>query len=50
MVNTDAHSTEHLGFMRFGVGVARRGWCQADDILNTRPLKEVIAYFKHWDG
>ncbi|MBA7668316.1 DNA polymerase/3'-5' exonuclease PolX [subsurface metagenome] len=49
MVNTDAHSTEHLRFMRFGVGVARRGWCQADDILNTRPLKEVIAYFKHQD-
>ena len=50
MVNTDAHSTEHLGFIRFGVGVARRGWCQADDILNTRPLKEAIVYLKHRDG
>jgi DNA polymerase (family 10) len=46
VINTDAHSTEHLGFMRFGVGVARRGWCQAQDILNTRPLKEVIAYLR----
>jgi len=45
VINTDAHSIEHLGFMRFGVGVARRGWCQTQDILNTRPLKEVIAYF-----
>ena len=45
VINTDAHSTEHLGFMRFGVGIARRGWCQTQDILNTRPLKEVIAYF-----
>jgi len=44
VINTDAHSTEHLGFMRFGVGVARRGWCEAKDIVNTRPLKEVIAY------
>jgi len=44
IINTDAHSTEHLGFMRFGVGVARRGWCQAQDIINTRPLKEVMAY------
>jgi len=43
VINTDAHSTEHLRFMRFGVGVARRGWCEAQDILNTRPLKEVIA-------
>jgi len=46
VINTDAHSTEHLEFMRFGVGVARRGWCQAQDILNTRPLKEVIAYLR----
>jgi len=44
VINTDAHSTEHLGFMRFGIGVARRGWCEAQDILNTRPLKEVVAY------
>ncbi len=46
VINTDAHSTEHLAFMRFGVGVARRGWCQAQDIINTRPLKEVIACLK----
>ena len=43
VINTDAHSTEHLAFMRFGIGVARRGWCQAQDIINSRPLKEVIA-------
>jgi len=46
VINTDAHSAEHLGFMRFGVGVARRGWCQAQDILNTRPLAEIITYLK----
>jgi len=46
VIGTDAHSTEHLDFMRFGIGVARRGWCEAKDILNTRPLKEVIAYLK----
>jgi len=44
VINTDAHNAEHLEFMRFGVGVARRGWCEAQDILNTKPLKEVIAY------
>jgi DNA polymerase (family 10) len=44
VINTDAHAAEHLGFMRFGVGVARRGWCQAEDILNTRPVEEVSAY------
>jgi DNA polymerase (family 10) len=46
VINTDAHSTEHLGFIRFGVGVARRGWCEAKDILNTRPLAELITYLK----
>jgi DNA polymerase (family 10) len=46
LINTDAHATEHLGFMRFGVGVARRGWCQAGDILNTSPLDKLITYLK----
>jgi len=46
IINTDAHCAEHLGFMRFGVGVARRGWCQPQDIVNTRPLKEVVAYLR----
>jgi DNA polymerase (family 10) len=44
VINTDAHGPEHLSFSRFGVGVARRGWCQSRDILNTRPLAEIIAY------
>jgi len=46
VIDTDAHSAEHLEFMRFGIGVARRGWCQAQDILNTRPLENVRAYLK----
>jgi len=46
-IGTDAHSTAQLGFMRFGVGIARRGWCQAKDVLNTRPLEEVLAFLRH---
>jgi DNA polymerase (family 10) len=46
IINTDAHSSEHLGFMRFGVGVARRGWCEAKNILNTRPLTELLKYLE----
>ncbi len=42
-INTDAHSTEQLGFIRFGVGMARRGWCQNQDIINTKSLEELIA-------
>jgi DNA polymerase (family 10) len=39
IIGTDAHSTGHLELMRFGVGIARRGWCEAKDILNTKPVE-----------
>ncbi len=45
-INTDAHSTEQLNLIRFGVGIARRGWCQADDILNTQPLDKLLSQLK----
>lgn len=44
VIDTDAHRTDHLRLMRFGIGVARRGWCQPPDIFNTRPVHEVLAY------
>ena len=44
VISTDAHSISHLDFIRFGIGVARRGWCEARHILNTRPLEEVEAF------
>jgi DNA polymerase (family 10) len=44
VIGTDAHSSVNLDLMRFGVGIARRGWCAAGDILNTRSLEEVEAF------
>jgi DNA polymerase (family 10) len=46
VISTDAHSIAHLPFMRFGVGVARRGWCEPRNILNTKPLKEIVSFVK----
>jgi DNA polymerase (family X) len=46
MINTDAHQAGHLNYMRFGVGTARRGWCEAKDILNTFPLDEFKSYLQ----
>jgi len=46
IMGTDSHSTAHLGFMRFGIGIARRGWCQPKDILNTKPTKEMLAFLR----
>ncbi|VVB91868.1 phosphatase YcdX [uncultured archaeon] len=40
-IDTDAHSTEQLGLMEFGVNVARRGWLEKKDLINTRSVKDV---------
>jgi DNA polymerase (family 10) len=45
-ISTDAHSVQELGFMRFGVDQARRGWLEADDVLNTRPLGGLKAMLR----
>jgi len=42
-IATDAHSTMGLGAMRHGVDQARRGWLEADDVLNTRAWPELKA-------
>jgi DNA polymerase (family 10) len=37
-VNSDAHSSLDFANLKYGVGQARRGWLEKDDVLNTRPL------------
>ena len=44
LISTDAHATNHLANMRFGVAVARRGWCEARHIINTRPFDEFREF------
>ncbi|MDX1634926.1 MAG: DNA polymerase/3'-5' exonuclease PolX [Marinobacter sp.] len=41
VVSTDAHATDHLGFMHLGVAQARRGWMEKKHLLNTRTLKQL---------
>ena len=45
-VSTDAHSIDDLDCMRFGVGQARRGWLEPDDVVNTRRWRELRELFK----
>jgi DNA polymerase (family 10) len=45
-INSDAHGTEELKNLRFGVGQARRGWLERSDVLNTRPLQELRALLR----
>ncbi len=46
VLGTDAHGSAQLRFMRFGIGVARRGWCQPEHILNTEPLAEILTFLR----
>jgi len=46
VISTDAHSTEELDFMRFGVLQARRGWLESGDVLNTKSLKGLQKAIK----
>ena len=40
-INSDAHATQGLDALAYGVGQARRGWLEAEDVLNTRPLAKL---------
>jgi DNA polymerase (family 10) len=42
-IGTDAHGTEELKFIRFGVYQARRGWLEPDDVVNTRSWDDLEA-------
>lgn len=45
-INSDAHRPEGLAVMRYGVANARRGWARAEDVVNTRPLDEMLGLLK----
>jgi DNA polymerase (family 10) len=40
-ISTDAHSVADLEFLRFGIGQARRGWLEPEDVLNTRTWRQL---------
>jgi DNA polymerase (family 10) len=42
VINPDAHSTEGLQNLYFGIGAARKGWLTKDDVVNCLSLKKVI--------
>lgn len=48
VVDSDAHNANELRFVDdFGVSVARRGWAERADVLNTLPLAELRASLKN---
>ncbi len=45
-INPDAHSTQGLQDVYFGIGVARKGWLTRRDVINTLPLGKIEAALK----
>jgi DNA polymerase (family 10) len=46
VLNPDAHRNEHAGFLRLGAGLARKGWLEKGDVMNTLPLKPLLKELK----
>jgi DNA polymerase (family 10) len=40
-INPDAHRNEHAGFLRLGAGIARKGWLEQTDVVNTLTIKSL---------
>jgi DNA polymerase (family 10) len=49
-INSDAHQVNALDHLGFGVGQARRGWLEKDDVLNTRSLTQLRKLLKSTMG
>ncbi|HEY9723441.1 MAG TPA: DNA polymerase/3'-5' exonuclease PolX [Oscillatoriaceae cyanobacterium] len=45
-LSSDAHSVEGLAAMRYAVAQARRAWLTPDDVLNTRPVRQLL---RRWE-
>ncbi|HUQ99574.1 MAG TPA: DNA polymerase/3'-5' exonuclease PolX [Gemmatimonadaceae bacterium] len=49
-IGPDAHSAGSLDNVHFGIGMARKAWLEAGEILNTRSAEDVIAFARKRRG
>ena len=50
VISTDSHNTGNLSFIRYGVTMARRGWLEKKDVINTLPLNEFLSALRPKPG
>ncbi len=43
-INTDSHNAKHLEYMFYGVAIARRGWLEKKDVVNTWPVEKLLKF------
>ncbi|MFE6498491.1 DNA polymerase/3'-5' exonuclease PolX [Kitasatospora sp. NPDC057738] len=48
-IDSDAHATGQLGYPRYGIGTAQRGWLTAEDVVNTWTWQK-LKHFLHKDA
>ncbi len=46
MITTDSHDPKQMRYMSYGVSVARRGWLEKDDVMNTKNYKDFVQWLK----
>ena len=46
VIDSDAHSVQHLRLIDYGIATARRGWARREDILNTLPVARFLTALK----
>lgn len=47
VVDTDSHAPIHLENLRYGIAMARRGWCEKENVLNTRGLRGLREWLRN---
>jgi len=50
VISTDAHTTTNLAFIRYGVTMARRGWLEKKNVINSLPCEEFLAALRPKPG
>jgi DNA polymerase (family 10) len=45
-IGSDAHEAAGVGALDYGIATARRGWVTAQDVINTRPLEQMLNWTK----
>ncbi len=43
-IGSDAHQRQHMHFLRYGIGMARRGWLEKYKVINTLPLNRLLEF------
>ena len=50
VISTDSHNTMHLPYIKYGVNIARRGWLEKANVINTLPVDRFLAALRPKPG